>query len=70
MRQPELCRSDRNVLLQIERNAVTPFNPGEVTHLLDRGLVERTTDGWKLTEAGRLAINGTVAMEWRTLLSA
>lgn len=71
VRMPSACLSlsDRNLLLQIERNAVRRFDPGNVSHLVQRGLVEISDGLWTLTRAGRLAVNGDVAREWRAHMS-
>lgn len=65
-----LSASDRNLLLQIERNSITRFDPGDVSDLVDRGLVQHIDGALTLTRKGRLAVNGAVAQEWRGHLSA
>ena len=65
-----LSLSDRNLLLQIERNSAKRFEPTGATQLVERGLVDRSSGSCVLTEAGRLAINKIVAEEWRANMRA
>lgn len=65
-----LSLSDRNLLLQIERNSTRRFEPKGATQLVERGLVDRSSGSCVLTEAGRLAVNKLVAEEWRANMCA
>ena len=67
MNRDRLSPDDKNTLLRIERNVLKRYDPGEVTHLEARGLIERDAEVWVLTAAGRQAVNGQVASEWRTM---
>lgn len=65
-----LSLSERNLLLQIERNSTRRFEPKGATQLVERGLVDRSSGSCVLTEAGRLAVNKRVAEEWRASMRA